>query len=109
MVEGLARVDPESVAGFDDRVMEDDVALAEAVQFEGLKDDVEHHIAQEVVRPAEAGLRGDADEAVRQPVVHDAAVVKGEIGLDAVVETGPDIVVEDVVALLRHGPVVLHV
>ncbi len=34
MIERIARVDPESVAGLHDRVVEDDVALAEAVELE---------------------------------------------------------------------------
>ena len=45
MIKWLTGVDAEAITGFDHGVVLNDITLTEAVQFEGLEDDVEHHIA----------------------------------------------------------------
>ena len=108
VIKGLAGVVAETITYFDGGVMEDDIATAEAIQFEGAVCEVEHRVSQKIIWPTEAWLRGDADEAVCETVAHHAAVVQCEVGLDAIVETSADFVVEDVVAHLWCRSVVLH-
>jgi hypothetical protein len=74
VIKRFAGVIAETITCFDHRIMQDDVSMAEPMEFEAAVAEIEHYVANEVIRAAQAWLRTNAHETIGDAIAHHTAI-----------------------------------